>query len=114
VNEPLTEFIAWSVISNVGWQIFERVFEEVDKESPPYYRKWIQLKESLKELSDNEWANNESKPKPEHYVYFVPGLVHIARDDVWNDFGHFVQGIKDRCELLKNRYLIWKTMEDLS
>ena len=92
INEPLTEFIAWSVVRKVGIQLFESVFNEVDKNAPSYYRAWNQIKELI---------DNKSKPDSKNYVSFVPGLVQVARDGNWNNFEHFLEGIKDHYKLIE-------------
>ena len=38
LNEPLVEFIAYSVVQSAGKALFTKVFEEVDKDSPEYYQ----------------------------------------------------------------------------
>jgi hypothetical protein len=114
INEPFAEFISWSIIQNIPYSdvraIFEKVFDEVnsDKQTPSYYMRWIELKELLRELSDNE-----SKPANEHYICFVPVLVHIARDSVWKDFEHFVLVVKDSYKSLQSMYKFLHTLEVL-
>jgi len=106
INEPLAEFISWSIIHNIADDearaIFEKVFDEVDKSAPSYYKNWVQLRQLIQ---------NSSKPASEHFIFFVPGLVHIARDGVWNNFGHFVQAISSKYELLQERYMMLKARE---
>ena len=92
INEPLTEFIAWSVVRNVGVQSFENVFNEVDKNAPNYYRIWDQIKQLIE---------SKDKPDRENYVFFVPGLIQVAREGIWKNFGQFLQGVKDHYLLIK-------------
>lgn len=91
INEPLTEFIGWSVVCNVGIQPFEIIFNEIDKNAPNYYRKWNQIRGLI---------DSKSKPNSKNYVYFVPGLVQVAREQKWDSFDHFLKGIQRNYPLI--------------
>jgi len=101
IKEPLTEFVAWSVVNNMDLS-FKKAYNEVDKGTPPYYRKWVQLRELI-----------EKRSKLFHrYYFFVPFLIHVARDGVWNDFEHFIEGIKEQFQ--SNRYSLIETLYEVS
>jgi len=89
VNEPLTEFIAWSVVQRFGTKFFERVFEVVDEKSPFYYREWKKIKDILDKVRQNH-----------SYVFFIPGLVYIARDRALADFQNFLQELKNNLQTI--------------
>jgi hypothetical protein len=91
INEPLTEFIAWSVIKDCSVASFESFFYEIDKNSPSYYKQWNQIKQ----LIDGKRKNIIN------YLYLVPGLIHIARNGVWNNFKHFLKGVSDHYKLIE-------------
>lgn len=82
VNEPVTEFIAWSTVQKFGTKFFERVFEEVDKSTPDYYKRWKQIKQVI--------DNKSRKKMHNEYVYYIPGLIYLARKGVWKDFNSFL------------------------
>lgn len=92
INEPLTEFIAWSIVEKFGTKFFERVFEIVDEKSPSYYREWKKIKNIIDGVRQNQ-----------SYVFFIPGLVCIARDmDLANltNFQNFLQELKNNLETI--------------
>ena len=74
INEPLTEFIAWSTIRYLKENqiFFIKVFEEVDKDSPQYYRNWNQIKQIIDKKREHRdilyilcsWVNKNSEKKP--------------------------------------------------
>lgn len=107
---PIAEFISWSTIQNIPCEaraIFEKVFDEVneDPKTRALHRKWSDLKNQLEELCENE-----DKPAEDDYIYFVPGLIHIVRDGIWDSFEDFIQGIQDRFEHLKLRYSLLRLL----
>jgi hypothetical protein len=99
IDEPMGEFIAWSTICNEGSQMFKNIFREVDKKSPRYYRRWIEIKELVDE---------KCEPPPRNYLFFVPALIHIAREGNWKDFDDFIYGVE------KQFYLIYFTYKIIS
>lgn len=94
INEPLTEFIAWSVIQNLSeWRSsFMKIFNEVEKEDKlGLYTPWRKLRELI-----------DSKCKPrKKYVYYAPGLVKIAREKTYKNLDQFLQEVTNKCEVIK-------------
>jgi len=76
VNEPLAEFVARSIVEKFG-DPFVTVFEEVDKSSPLYYRRWKDI-ERICKLSPSA----------------IPPLTRIFRSKAWSNWNEFYQELK--------------------
>jgi len=92
INEPLTEFISWSTISYLKdtHPYFLKIFNKIDKKAPHYYREWRRIRKSIDKIN---------KPITE-YIYYIPGLVKIARENKWTNFEDFLK------EILKNEKIL--------
>lgn len=104
INEPLTVFISWAIICRTNIQLFEEVFDEIDKQSPNYYRNWVKIKQLIDE---------KSKPTKVNYIHYIPGLVKIAREHVWNNFNSFIKGIENKYESIKSLSVVFAAIEAL-
>jgi hypothetical protein len=98
VNEPITEFITWSIVQRFATKFFEKVFEDVDQSTPPYYREW----KRIRQLIDSK---NEDVPRSK-YVYYVPGLIYVVRKGIWRDFDSFLKDLDHEWEAVKALFLV--------
>jgi len=85
VNEPLTEFVAWSILQHIKDMVLMRVFEAVDAKSPTFYHNWKEIKDILvskgvKESDQFEW---------------VPPMIKLAREEEWRTFQEFKRGVEE-------------------
>lgn len=86
ISEPLTEFIAFSIIQKSGCRFFQKIFEYIDDKAPKYYKKWTALRDLVK-----------SKTGDSKTCYtFVPGIVKVARESSWENFNELKESIKDQ------------------
>jgi hypothetical protein len=90
VNEPITEFIAWSTLKSFGTKFFEKIFEKVDENTPDYYQKW----KDIKQMIDCQVKNID-------YIDYIPGLVYVARKELWKDFESFCKGLEQEWNVIK-------------
>jgi hypothetical protein len=104
INEPITEFITYSVICRTEFQTAKQIFIEVDKTSPPYYQTWKQITALI---------DNKSKPNRRDYIFFIPRLVHLARESDHNDFKQFFIEVQQNCQSLHDTYSLLKLCKKL-
>jgi len=91
INEPVTEFIAWSTIKKFGTKFIEKVFEEIDKKSPKYYRNWRKIKQKI----DSKSKIDERFSGSIQYISFIPSLISIVRRGICDDFNSFLRKIDE-------------------
>jgi len=103
VNEPLTEFLAWSVVQRFGTKFCERVFEIVDEKSPSYYREWKKIKDIIDKVRQNH-----------SYVFFILGLVYTARDMDLCNFQNFLQELKNNLQTVYDLSTLFNLTRSLS
>jgi hypothetical protein len=84
VEEPVTEFVAWSIIKKYPHAIFADIFREVDAATPAYYQRWRLIEELFKE-----------KTKIDSCL-LVPGLVVFTRKARWKDFNDFFTKLEEK------------------
>ena len=87
INESVTEFIVWSTVKKFGTKLFEAVFDEVDKTTPPYYRYWKRIKQVI-----------DRKKGRGAYLCYCPGIIYIVRKGTWKDFDSFLGEIEQEWE----------------
>ncbi len=85
LDEAITEFISWSIISEVDNPEYRKVFLETDRGTPPYYQDWKKLRQLI---------DSFGSPK-KRYVDYVPGIVYFARRKSWENksFDEFIREI---------------------
>jgi len=83
VDEPVTEFIVRSIIEKMDRDnIWIKVFDELDKNSPGYYKNWSKIKDVL-ENSDM------------YYPEFIPLLIGLVRSKEWKNWDEFFNSLKE-------------------
>lgn len=87
VVEPLTEFVAYSLIPTEG--VYRAIFEEVDKQAPPYYRRWQELVRVCDELRrESRQLSNVS------LCELVPPIIGLAHGKVWESFDELINAVQ--------------------
>jgi hypothetical protein len=104
VNEPITEFIAYSIICDINSRTLKQIFSEVDRTSPPYYRAWNQIVALI---------DSKSKPNKQDYIFFIPKLVHIAREGNYHNFKQFFIKIQQNYQSIEDVYCLLKTCKEI-
>lgn len=104
INEPITEFIAYSVICKTKIQTIKRIFMEVDRTSPSYYRTWNQITALI---------DNKIRPNKHDYIFFIPKIVHLARENDYRDFKQFFLEVQQNYQSLSETYLLLKTCKKI-
>jgi len=95
INEPLTEFISYSIIRHMKNTFLKAVFEWVDEKAPDYYKRWLEIKIAL----------DRENVMPEDYWKYIPGVVEIAREEKWTDLDALISNIENRWQDVITRHI---------